>query len=415
MHHVTENQKKVIAHLVEGYAATGESYVYEQVNFSSSYANVLLAEWRLTHRYDPVMPVQRLSVFRPTFDNPLIERVARFLARRTLERPYLKFLNLFFLHRMQQNKASLIHAHFGMIGAKTLSAVKASRLPFVVTFYGVDGSQAVRDPYWQPRLKRMLSVADKVVVLCDEVGDRLADLGCDRSKLMVWDIGIKIEDYPYRPPRIILNGQPVKFLTVARFVEKKGYEYLLQAFRNVLKENCLKATLTIAGNGPLGSKIQQWISDYGLTNYVEFIDTNGNTNFFDLFKRLLNTHDIFVLPSVIAKNGDDEGGPPVVIANAQAIGLPVISTPVGGITRAITDGETGVLIQPKDVQSLSEAMCDLATNQVKVKNKQLRIGPDSEPPASLRAAPVVGKVGLKLRLALALTRRPRALRLLVVV
>jgi glycosyltransferase involved in cell wall biosynthesis len=368
MHFISESNKKVIAHLIEGYAATGESYVYEQVNFASAYTSVLMAEWRLTHRYDPVTPAQRLSVFRNTFGNPLNERVARFLARRILEWPYLRYLNSFFARRLQQYDACLVHAHFGMMGVKALPAVKTLKLPLVVTFYGVDGSQAVRDPYWRPRLSRMLSVADKVVVLCDEVGDRLVDLGCDRAKLLVWNIGIKVEDYPYRPPRMVLTGKPVKFLTVARFVEKKGYEYLLRAFRNVVKNNCIEATLTIAGNGPLGPKIQQWISDYGLTNCVEFIDTYDNPNFFDLFKHLLNTHDIFVLPSVIAKNGDDEGGPPVVIANAQAVGLPVISTPVGGITRAIINGETGVLIQPKDVQSLTEAMCDLATNLVKVKH-----------------------------------------------
>lgn len=368
MNNNSAHTKKVIAHLIEGYAATGENYVYEQVNFASAYTSVLIAEWRLKHRYDPVTPAQRLSVFRATFGSPLIERIARFLARRTLEWPYLQVLNSFIARRLRQCDADLVHAHFGMMGVKALSAVKISRLPLVVTFYGVDGSQAVRDPYWRPRLIRMLSVADKVVVLCDEVGDRLVELGCDRSKLLVWDIGIKVEDYPYRPPRMILTGQPVKFLIVARFVEKKGYEYLLQAFRNVVRNNGVKASLTIVGNGPLAPVIQKWISVYGLTNCVEFIDTLGNPNFFDLFKRLLNTHDIFVLPSVIAENGDDEGGPPVVIANAQAVGLPVISTPVGGITRAIIDGETGVLIQPKDVRSLSEAMCDLATNPVKVKH-----------------------------------------------
>lgn len=355
-------EQTVVAHLLEGYAATGENYVFEQVNFPSAYKGVMLSEWRLTQPYDPVGPKERRHFFRCCFNNPFFERVMRFLARRPFERIYLWALNQYFSHWIRHHDAKVIHAHFGMMGAKALPVARSLGLPMVVTFYGVDGSQAIRDAYWKPRIAEMLSVADKIVVLCDEVADRLKLLGCDPKKIVIWDIGIPVNEYPYHAPRYIADAEPVKFLIVARFVEKKGYRYLLQAFRKLVVEHSVQAHLTIVGNGPLKTSVLQWIEELNLGCHVDLIDTQGMSDFFNLFKNLLSEHDIFVLPSVIATNGDDEGGPPVVIANAQASGLPVISTPVGGITRAIIDGETGVLVLPENVDSLCEAMWTLSKN-----------------------------------------------------
>ncbi len=343
-----------VLHLIEGYAATGENYVFEQVNSQGPFVGHILAEWKLTFPFDPIEDARK-SYFRRVARNELIERVVRFLARRVIESPYLWCLNRYFDAEARARKACLVHAHFGMMGYKCLTLVRHARLPMVVTFYGVDGSQALRDPYWRPRIQSMLAMASRVVVLCDEVKDRLVQLGGDPRRIEVWDIGIPVNDYPHRFPRAVGEAGVVKFLIVARFVEKKGYPLLLEAFARLVKAG-LPVRLTIAGNGPLKGQIEQGIELHGIADQVELIDTAGRKGFFDLFKQLLQEHDIFVLPSIIASNGDDEGGPPVVIANAQAVGLPVISTPVGGITRAISDGETGFLVEPGSVDALAQCM-----------------------------------------------------------
>lgn len=356
--------KHRVAHLMENYAATGENYVYEQVNFSQMSQGYLLAEWDLHFLFDPVRKENR-AIFRSTFQHPYWERVLRYLTRHPFEKLYLRLLNRFFHHEISKRGAEIIHAHFGMMGYKALPIVQRLQLPLVVTFYGVDASQAVKDPYWRPRLARMLGIASKVMVLCDEAKDRLIALGCNPEKIEIWDIGIPIDEYVYRFPRVDVEDGATKFLIVARFVEKKGYPYLLKAFQRLIHDG-LNVRLTIAGNGPLKETIEQTIINYGLQDYIQLIDTVGRPDFFDFFKKLLAEHDIFVLPSVIAKNGDDEGGPPVVIANAQAAGLPVISTPVGGITRAIRDQETGFLVEPESVESLYTVMSSLVKNTSKL-------------------------------------------------
>src|SRR5712692_10016283 len=124
--------------------------------------------------------------------------------------------------------AGLIHAHFGMMGYKSLGTKRKLELPMITTFYGVDASHCVRSPYWIPRFQRLFREGDLFIVLCDEVIDRLAAIGCPRDRMRVWDIGIPLEEYPFRPPR---PTQDARLLCVARFVEKKGHAVLLESYK----------------------------------------------------------------------------------------------------------------------------------------------------------------------------------------
>jgi glycosyltransferase involved in cell wall biosynthesis len=112
----------------------------------------------------------------------------------------------------------------------------------------------------------------------------------------------------------------------------------------------------------LCGEIKRAIASRELQNVVTVIDTAHVVDFFGLFRSLLESHSLFVLPAVVAADGDDEGGPPVVITNAMAVGLPVISTPVGGITRAVVDGRTGFLCEPRDVTGLANTMYSVAVD-----------------------------------------------------
>ena len=232
----------------------------------------------------------------------------------------------------------------------------------VVTFYGVDASACTIDPYWVKRLKIMFQYASVIIVLCESAKKSLISIGCEEGKLIIWNIGIPLENYHYEPSSKLKDNQGVRFLIVARFVEKKGYGVLLDAFQKLSKKES-NITLTIIGYGPLKSQIQSKIKSLQLQKYIKLIDTSEVSNFFKIFKYNLENHDVFVLPSVVASNGDDEGGPPIVITNAMASGLPVISTPIGGIDRAIIDNKTGFIVKSNDSDSLYEKMFYLCRNK----------------------------------------------------
>jgi glycosyltransferase involved in cell wall biosynthesis len=352
--------KPIVTHLIEKYATTGENYVFEQALLARRHDFRLLAEVNLPGSVRPVPPEKVVS-FRTQRSWPIGERIFRGFSTRIAEGWYLHRFNRFLAHEMEKAPPSLVHAHFGMMGYKCLDAVARINRPLVVTFYGVDASHGVISPYWRPRLQRMFRKAAKNIVLCDEARERLMAIGCPAEKVLVWDIGIPVTEYPYRAPRRLAAGDGVRFLIVARFVEKKGHAYLLPAFRKLV-DRLPNSRLTMMGNGPLLPQIRARVNELGLDGQVEIIDTQGMRDFFPRFQAALREHDIFVLPSVVARDGDDEGGPPVVITNAMSVGLPVISTPVGGIPRAVVDGESGLLVSPNDSESLFEKMLWLSEN-----------------------------------------------------
>lgn len=342
--------KKRVAHFVESFPASGENYVYSQVRDTARFQGDLYSEYQIISPYSSGLSCQ--SYLKLT-NSPFINRGLRAIRNRILPGQHNKMLCRWYEGKMQARPPDLIHAHFGTTGFKVLDLKKKLGVPLLVTFYGVDISQVLREPKWRARYRELVQAADKLIVLFDEGVDRLVELGADRKKISVWDIGIPLDEYTYRKPRTDSDG--VKFLITARFVEKKGYFVLLQAFRKVLDRHPA-SSLTMIGNGPLKQDIQQRIQELGLADKTHLVDTQNAGNFFDLFKQALNEHDLFVLPSIVSKGGDDEGGPPVVITNAMAVGLPVISTPIGGISRAIIHGETGYLTTSGDAQGLSEQM-----------------------------------------------------------
>src|SRR5439155_20199831 len=140
-------------------------------------------------------------------------------------------------------------------------------------------------------------------------------------------------------------------LVAARFVEKKGHSYLFEAFDRLVRDG-LDASLTMVGYGPDKEQIAMNVRRRGLSERVAIIDTQLAPNFVDIFRRALETHDIFVLPSTTSAAGDDEGGPALTMVCAQAAGLPVISTPFAGAERSVLEGVTGLFCRQDDAASL---------------------------------------------------------------
>lgn len=344
-----------IAHFVERFPVAGNDYIYNQLLNTNNIKSLLIAEWLIKKRNS-----QDFAPF--YFKNyshlTLFKLINNRLNVEIFNKLYIKSFNSYAQKIILDNQASIMHAHFATEGYKLINLRKKLGIPLVVTFYGVDASYCLRNKRWIDRFKGLFEFADILIVLCEEVKQKLLNLGCSGEKIKIWDIGIDLNEFKFKKK---LPKKEIKFLIVARFVEKKGYFILLQALKKILGIH-QNVNLTIIGYGPLKEKLLSEIEKLGIKHFVKLIDTAKVDNFSQLFKESLAEHDIFILPSIVARNGDDEGGPPVVIANAQACGLPVISTPVGGITRAITDNETGFLSRPGDIDDLVEKMNFLIKN-----------------------------------------------------
>ena len=107
----------------------------------------------------------------------------------------------------------------------------------------------------------------------------------------------------------------------------------------------------IAGDGPLRSYLENLVKDLNLKENVNFL---GEVDQDEVTKLYRESH-LFVLPSVTAADGNQEGVP-VVLMEAQASGLPVVSTLFTGVPEVVADGKSGFLVSERDVSALAEKL-----------------------------------------------------------
>ncbi len=141
-------------------------------------------------------------------------------------------------------------------------------------------------------------------------------------------------------------------LSVGRLVEKKGHRYLVEAVA-LLRQRGIAARAVMVGDGPERPALVDLIARHQLQDTVHLHPPVTQTE----LRALLPEADLFVLPCVVAADGDRDGIP-VSLMEAMAAGLPVVSTTVSGIPELV-DETTGVLVPPRDAPALAAALAAL--------------------------------------------------------
>ena len=136
---------------------------------------------------------------------------------------------------------------------------------------------------------------------------------------------------------------------VARLTDQKGHIYLIKAAPKVV--NLFpNVRFVLVGDGPNRAMLMAKVQELGLADHFTFLGTREDVS------ELLNAFDVFVLPSLWE-------GLPNVVLEAMACGKPVIATSVDGTTEAVIDGETGILVPPRDPESLARAIINLLSSR----------------------------------------------------
>lgn len=247
---------------------------------------------------------------------------------------------------VQADRFDIYHAHFGPVGEAIRPAVEALEAPLTVSFYGHDISEVIdRNPNAYDQLFRS---ANAVLALSNEMQDRLRNAGCPDAKIHKQPLMIDVNEYPFRK-RTLPIDKPIEILTVARLVEKKGIRYAVKALGRL--ETDQEIRFRIIGDGPQSENIKKTAAALGLDENVKILGFRDHEE----VKEWLNRSHLFILPSVTAENGDREGTPTILL-EAQAAGLPVVSTQHAGIPEIVSDGESGLLVPERDVKSLADAL-----------------------------------------------------------
>jgi glycosyltransferase involved in cell wall biosynthesis len=164
--------------------------------------------------------------------------------------------------------------------------------------------------------------------------------------------GIRSGGYTYRPREIPRDGR-ISALCVASLQEYKGHAVLLRALA-LGGDDVDRIDLDLIGNGPLEHSLRDLAATLGLADRVRFHGGQSET----FVKAALDRADLFVLPSVVAADGQMEGLP-VALMEALACGVPTVATNLSGIPEIVVPGVTGLLATPGDATSLRDAIAEM--------------------------------------------------------
>jgi len=264
------------------------------------------------------------------------------------------------IRRLQHtHRFDIIHCHWlipqGL--AAVLALNRRRRPPLVVTSHGGDIYTLMK---WPTRhlLRWVLKRSTAVTVVSDRLLEMVRGFaGKHAGKVTMIPMGVATESFnrQQRAPDWAeqLNLQEPVVLFVGRLAEKKGLTYLLDALvQPTLRDK--EFTLAIVGDGPLRADLEHQTQELELGDKVRFLGPLAYAR----LPRCFASADLVAAPSIHASDGDCEGLPTVIL-EAMASGTAVVSTPVGGITQVIRDGETGRLVPERDAESLAVALAEL--------------------------------------------------------
>lgn len=244
----------------------------------------------------------------------------------------------------------VIHCHFGnnAVRAACLREIGVLSGRMLTTFHGHDVNRC-SGRRGAEVYRHLFAVCELFTSNTSFTGDQAARLGCRRDRVLKLPVGVKLGEYAYRPRRP-KPGKPVRILSVGRFVEKKGIEYSIRA---VVKAAERKPNLSygIVGDGELRPRLERLIDELKARDFITLLGWKSRT---DLL-RIYDESDVFVLASVTARDGDREGQG-LVLQEAQAMGLPVVSTLHNGIPEGVLDGESGFLVPERDVDAMADRL-----------------------------------------------------------
>jgi glycosyltransferase involved in cell wall biosynthesis len=205
------------------------------------------------------------------------------------------------------------------------------------------------------RARHLLQYPDRIITV-SEYNKRYIEeeLGIPQPTNVV---PVSVHPEKFQPGKY--QGVDNRILTVARLVEKKGIKYGIEAVEK-LRKDYGDIEYHIVGKGPLRERLEEKVKEKGLQDDVKFLGHISD-------ERLIQEYDeasVFLLPCVIAENGDRDAMP-MVLKEAMSMKTPCVSTDVSAVPELIENGETGLIVESRDADGLAKATTDLLEDSEK--------------------------------------------------
>lgn len=245
----------------------------------------------------------------------------------------------------------VVHSHFA--SPTRIGGILAARhhgVPCTVTAHA---AEIFRSPN-VPQIKYICDSTDHVIVPSEYNRDYLLNQIDIENEITVVPATTQVEKFKPSAPTV-----ENRLLTVGRLVEKKGYPYGIEAVNSLIQQG-YNIEYHIVGTGDMGEQLQRKVKEYDIEDDVKFLSHVSDQR----LKRELSEASVFILPCVIAKDGDRDAMP-VVLKEAMASETACISTTVSAIPELITDGHDGLLVPEKEPDEIVSAVKELITNPEK--------------------------------------------------
>jgi colanic acid/amylovoran biosynthesis glycosyltransferase len=255
--------------------------------------------------------------------------------------------------QLQRVGARLIHAHFAEGGPAALSLSKQLNLPLILHLHG--GAELMTDANLRRKWYEWTFLAHRhslwkraSAFLCvsEYVQRRAAEAGFPSGKTYVHRIGLNCAAFTPKMP--VADKNPGLVLYVGRLIPYKGCDYLIRAMQLVQLE-CPGSRLVIIGDGVSRRDLQDLVRSLDIK-----CDFLGELKPAEL-RSWLERARVLCAPSVALRDGQSEAFG-IVLLEAQAMGVPVVSFRHGGIPEAMREGVTGLLAEERDVKGLAEQL-----------------------------------------------------------
>jgi len=287
---------------------------------------------------------------------PIVPKAYRALAR--LIPPLAPIRDALLTSFLKKARVSVVLAEYGTTAIPLLKPCIRAGIPLVVHFHGYDAyNHDVLEQHLDD-YRSLFKGAAAIIAGSHAMEDHLLEIGARRETLFYNPGGgVDLSQYEIAD---MSTDHPV-FVAIARFVDKKAPQLTILAFAKVLQE-CPEAELIMIGEGPLLEACKQLANGLNVQSSIQFLGKQDRSQ----AAKVLKQARAFVQHSLTTTYGDSEGTA-ITILEAGAAGLPVVSTRHGGIKESVFHGETGFLVEERDVSKMAFYMTELAKNPEKAR------------------------------------------------
>ncbi|MEN6552456.1 MAG: glycosyltransferase family 4 protein [Methanobacterium sp.] len=255
------------------------------------------------------------------------------------------WVNIFL--EIKKIKPDIIHIQTISIAVPGLLSKMFLKKPYIV--YGRGADIYIPDKFTKLISKIVLKNANFVIALTQDMKEAMMKIY--QRDIIVIPNGIDMERFKEISIRTSHNDKVKTILFVGTLRPVKGVIYLIEAMK-IVKNEYHGAKLLIVGDGTEGDKLRAIVKELDLEDSVSFAGQRSNNE----IPKYMAESDIFVLPSL------SEGFPNVIL-EAMAVGLPVISSKVGGIPNIIQEGINGLLVEPMNSKDIANKILILLNNE----------------------------------------------------